>query len=187
LLLVKANQPTLHQDIALLFDPPPAVAALPLLDRRDAQTVERGHGRLDERRRLVASTDLTGYLDWPGLAQVFRLERTWREGGRPHRARHYGITSLGPAQADPARLLDLRRGHWAIENRLHRHKDVAFGEDASLVRRGQGPTVMALLRDAAVSLLHRAGVRQVAACLRAHSRHPEQAVALVVNPLPTHA
>ncbi len=187
LLLVKANQPALLQDIQLLFDPPPDVAALPLLDRREAQTVERGHGRVDERRHLVASTDLTGYLDWPGLAQVFRLERAWREGGRSHRALHYGITSLGPACTGPAQLLDLRRGHWSIENRLHRQKDVAFGEDASLVHLGQGPAVLALLRDAAISLLHRAGVRRIAARLRAHSRHPEQAVALVVNPPPAHA
>ena len=186
-LLVKENQPTLYQDIALLFDPPSDAVALPLVDRREAQTLDRGHGRTDERRRLVASTDLTAYLDWPGLAQVFRLERTWRAGGTAHRALRYGITSLGPEQADPARLLALRRGHWAIENRLHRQKDLAFGEDASPVHLGQGPTVMALLRDAAVNLLHRTGVRRVATRLRVHSQRPEQAVALVVGPLPTHA
>lgn len=187
LVLVKENQPALYRDIALLFDPPADAAALPLLDRRVTQTRERGHGRTDERRTLSASTDLTGYLDWPDVAQVFRLERTWQERGIPHRALRYGITSLGPADADPARLLALRRGHWGIENRLHRHKDVAFGEDASLVHLGQGPIVMALLRDAAITLLHRAGVRQVAARLRTHSQHPAQAVALVVGALPTHA
>ena len=187
LLLVKENQPALHRDIALLFDPPADIAALPLLDRREAQTADRGHGRAAERRTLSASTDLTGYLDWPDAAQVFRLERTWQERGIPHRALRYGITSLRPAQADPARLLGLRRGHWGIENRLHRHKDVAFGEDASLTHLGQGPTVLALLRDAAITLLHRAGVRQVAARLRTHSQHPAQAVALVVGALPTHA
>lgn len=32
-------------------------------------------------RHLIASTDLTAYLDWPGRAQVCRLERTWREHG----------------------------------------------------------------------------------------------------------
>jgi len=84
-------------------------------------------------------------------------------------------------------VLALRRGHWSIENRLHRHKDVNFGEDASLIHVGSGPTVMALLRDAALSLLHRAGIRRIAASLRIHSQHPEQAVALVVGPLPTGA
>lgn len=187
LLLVKENQPALRDAIALLFDPPADLAALPLLDRREAHTLERGHGRTDERRHLIASTDLTTYLDWPGLAQVVRLERTWRAGGAAHRALRYGITSLAPARADPARLLALRRGHWAIENRLHRQKDVAFGEDASLVHLGHGPTVLALVRDAALNLLHQAGIRRIAAQLRLHAQHPEQAVALVVSGRPTHA
>jgi predicted transposase YbfD/YdcC len=185
LVLVKENQGTLYRDIQLLFDPPAEVAALPLLDRRMARTIETGHGRATEIRALVASTDLGGYLDWPGHAQVFRLERTWREHGRHKQARHYGITSLPPGDADPARLLALKRGHWGIENRRHRRKDVTFGEDASLIRAGQGPTVMALLRDAAVSLLHRAGIQQVAARLRRHSQHPEPAVALVLGPVRT--
>ncbi len=187
LLLVKENQGQLHADIALLFDPPATVPAAPLHDRRVARTVESGHGRSLERRELLASCDLNDYLDWPGVAQVFRLERTWREHGQAKRAVRYGITSLAPAQADPVRLLVLRRGHWAIENRLHRHKDVTFGEDASLVHVGAGPTVMALLRDAALSLLHRAGIRRIAARLRTHSQQPERAVALVVGPLPTGA
>jgi len=60
-----------------------------LLDRREARTLDRGHGRQDEVRHLVASTDLTDYLDWPGLVQVCRLERTWREHGAVKRALHY--------------------------------------------------------------------------------------------------
>jgi predicted transposase YbfD/YdcC len=186
-LLVKANQGTLYRDIQLLFDPPATVPATPLTDRRIARTVESGHGRTREVRELLASTDLADYLDWPGGQQVFRLERTWREQGKPKRALHYGITSLTSTEAGAARLLTLRRGHWAIENRLHRRKDVTFGEDASLIHVGQGPTVMALLRDAAVSLLHRAGVRRVAARLRIHAQQPERAVALVLGPLPTGA
>ena len=158
-----------------------------LADRRVAHTLENGHGRTMERRELVASTDLNDYLAWPGVAQVFRLERTWREHGTPKRTLRYGITSLPPQQADAARLLRLRRGHWSIENRLHRHKDVNFGEDASLVHAGAGPTVLALLRDAALNLLHQTGATRVASCLRTHSQRPEQAVALVVGPLPTGA
>lgn len=187
LLIVKENQPTLLADLALLFDPPATVPAAPLTDRREAATLERGHGRTRDRRCLVASTDLNHYLDWPGLAQVFRLERTWRERGEDHRAIHYGITSLPPADADAARLLALKRGHWAIENQLHHPKDVALGEDASLVHAGAGPTVMALLRDAALSLLRRAGHRAIASRLRAHADQPLAAVALVARPHHTRA
>jgi predicted transposase YbfD/YdcC len=186
-LVVKENQATLYRDIQLLFDPPPTASAAPLTDCRVARTLENGHGRRMERRELRASTDLTGYLDWPAAAQVFRLERTWREHGQTKRTVHYGITSLAPAAADAARLLALRRGHWSIENCLHRHKDVNFGEDASLIHVGQGPTVMALLRDSALSLLHQTGVRRLASRLRTHSQRPEQAVALVIGSLPTGA
>jgi predicted transposase YbfD/YdcC len=187
LLVVRDNQPTLLADLALLFDPPPTVPAAPLSDRREADTLGRGHGRTDDRRNLIASTDLNRYLDWPGVAQVFRLERTWREKGQPKRQVHYGLTSLPPGLAPPARLLALRRGHWQIENRLHHTKDVTLGEDRSLTHAGSGPTVMALLRDAALSLLRRAGHHAIARQLRAHADHPLAALALVVAPHHAHA
>jgi len=187
LLVVKDNQPALHADLALLFDPPATAPAAPLTDRREASTLERGHGRTHDRRHLIASTDLDGYLDWPGVAQVFRLERTWRERGQDKRALHYGITSLPPDVGTPARLLALRRGHWAIENWLHYTKDVTLGEDGSLTHAGAGPTVMALLRDAALSLLRRAGRRTIASQLRAHADRPLAAIALVVGPPHAHA
>jgi predicted transposase YbfD/YdcC len=182
LLLVKENQPTLFADIGLLFDPPATLGTPELLDRREASTRDRGHGRQDEVRHLIASTDLSAYLDWPGLAQVFRLQRTWREHGAAKQALHYGITSLPPTLGPPERLLALKRGHWAIENRLHRTKDITLGEDQSTLHTGQGPTVMAFLRDAALSLLHRAGIHQITARLREHAQDPDPAVTLVVTP-----
>lgn len=159
---------------------------MPPVDRRVVRTVERGQGRTTETRELVASTDLAGYPAWPGHAQLFRVERTRREHGRPKRARNDGIAGLPPA-ADPARLLALKRGHWAIENRLHRRKEVSCGEDACLIYVGQGPTVVALLRDATVSALHRAGIDRVAGRLRRPGQHPAEAVALVLRPLPAGA
>jgi predicted transposase YbfD/YdcC len=187
LLLVKENQPTLYGDLVLLFDPPAASLPLPLLDRREAHTTDRGHGRREEVRTLVASTDLTAYLDWPGLAQVFRLERTWCARGERKQVVHYGITSLPPTAGPPERLLALKRGHWLIENALHYVKDVVLGEDRSLIHCGQGPTVLALLREAALNLLQRAGIRQIRARLRYHSQHPRAAVALLLAPPPAHA
>jgi len=184
LLITKDNQHELHTAIQDYFDPPPALAGFPRDDWRTAQTIDTGHGRGVERRELIASTDLTAWSDWPGLAQVFRVERTWRERGQAKRAVHYGITSLSPESATPEQLLALKRGHWLIENRLHWRKDVTFGEDASLIHAGQGPLVMAALRDAAVSLLHHHGITKVAAYLRACSQHPEQAIALVLGHAP---
>lgn len=185
LIAVKQNQQTLARDLQLLFDPPAGLAPRPPTDERHAETLDDGHGRTLERRRLTASTDLVGI--WTGERQALRIARTWREQETTNRAVRSAITSLSPVQATPAHLLACKRGHWAIENQLHRCKDVNLGEDASLIHVGQGPQVMAVLRDTAVSLLHRAEVRQIAARLRRHRQHPDQAVALVVGPLPTGA
>lgn len=186
-LAVKQNQPQLYGDIDLLFNPPPTLPATGLRDCRQGETLDYGHGRTRERRSLVASTDLVGYLDWPGHAQVLRIERTWHQHGRAHRAVSYAITSLAPEQADPTQLLALKRGHWMIENRVHRCKDVNLGEDASLIHTGAGPHVMSVVRDAAIDLLHANGVRHIAAQLRRHAQHPEEAVALLLSPLLAHA
>lgn len=78
----------------------------------------------------------------------------------------YGVTSLRPTQASPARLLALVRAHWTIENRLHWVRDVTFDEDRSQVRRGAGPQVMATLRNLAISLLRLAGAPLIAPALR---------------------
>jgi predicted transposase YbfD/YdcC len=181
LLVVKANQRRLLEDIERCF-----AAPCDLVDRRVAVTLDHGHGRTAEHRTLVATTDLVGYLQWPGHAQVFQLTRVWREHGRRHEQVRYGVTSLPPAIGTAQRLLALKRGHWCIENRAHRTKDVNFGEDASLVHVGAGPIIYAMLRDAAVSLLRAAGITHIAAHLRRCSQHPDDALALLLTP-PTHA
>jgi hypothetical protein len=87
----------------------------------------------------------------------------------------YAVTSLTHAQASPARLADLIRGHWAIEA-LHHLRDVTLAEDASQVRTGSGPHVMATLRNLVIGVLCRAGPVNVAAALRRHARDPRRAL-----------
>jgi hypothetical protein len=60
----------------------------------------------------------------------------------------YALTSLPFELAHPARLADLLRGYWAIEA-LHHVRDTTFAEDDSQVRTGNGPNVMAALRNLA--------------------------------------
>jgi predicted transposase YbfD/YdcC len=186
LVIVKENQATLLRAITTLFasraDAALRAASLPAWDMREATSVDKGHGRL-EVRHLVASTALNDYLAWPGLAQVLRIERTWWERGERKTAVRYGITSLPPAVADVDRLLTLVRGHWEIENGLHYVKDVTLGEDRSLIHKGNGPSIMAMLRDTVVSVLHRAGWRTIAERLRFYSGNPRAALALLGIPI----
>lgn len=182
LLSVKANQPTLLRDIQWLFAEPRL-----LDDLRTARTVSKGHGRIEE-RVIRVSSDLADYSRWPGLAQVFELTRTWQDAaGCRHQATSYGVTSLPAHVADALRILGLKRGHWTIENRVHWIKDEVLGEDASRIRCDHGPSVMALLRDTVLNLIRRAGHSSVAAALRAYSRDPHAALALVGCRVAEHA
>lgn len=80
------------------------------------------------------------------------------------------VTSLTAAEASPADLLAYVRSHWTIENRVHWVRDVTFGEDASRVRTGNAPRVMATFRNLAISLLRLAGTTNIAAALRYNAR-----------------
>ncbi|HEY8613620.1 MAG TPA: ISAs1 family transposase [Roseomonas sp.] len=154
---------------------------------RTAQTQEAGHGRHDECRTLRVSATVECLGSWPGIQQVFQLTRTWTERGTVRSSFRYGITSLRPDQAGPEDLLQLRRGHWTIENRLHHQKDGLLREDASLVHAGTGPAVLSVLRDAALNLLSLAGIRTVLAHTQYLAQFPHQALAMVVAPLIAHA
>ena len=80
---------------------------------------------------------LNGYLDWPGIEQVCRIERERRTGAKLERETVFGITSLPRTLAGPADLLALARDHWgAIENGLHWVRDEVLGEDRSTIRTG---------------------------------------------------
>ncbi len=99
----------------------------------------------------------------------------------------YGITSLPAAVASADRLLTLVRGHWQIENGLHYVKDVTLGEDRSSIHKGNGPSIMAMLRDTVVSLLHRAGWRTIAERLRYYGGDARAALALLGFPISENA
>jgi predicted transposase YbfD/YdcC len=95
---------------------------------------------------------------------------------------HYYITSLPPEKATPHRLLELSRGHWGIENRLHWVRDVTFDEDRCQVRSEAAPQVMAALRNTTIALLRWMGATNIAAATRTHAAHPSRALALVTLP-----
>jgi len=136
-----------------------------------------------ERRTLTTTRWLNAYLTkWPGVEQVFRLERQRKLKGKVTTEVVYGITSLSSLAADAMRLLGDTRGHWGIENGLHYTRDVTFGEDRCRVRRKQAPRVLASLRNVAVHLLRGADFPSVAAATRAMVARPELALALLNHP-----
>ena len=71
--------------------------------------------------------------------------------------------------------------HWAIENRLHWVRDVTYTEDHSQVRVGNGPQVMATLRNTAISVLRLDGHDNIAKALRHNARNPHRPVKLLLT------
>ena len=142
----------------------------------EATTYDKGHGRV-ERRALRATTALADYLDWPDLAQVGRVEAVVTRDGQTTREVRYFITSVPRAAAGAPRLLQWARGHWSIENRSHYVRDVTMDEDASRIRKGSGPQVMAAARNAAIGLLRLTGATNIAAALRRNGSRVDELLA----------
>jgi len=186
---VKENHPRLLADIEQLFAipdeiPRPGFGQVPT-DFQSVNTVNKGHGRI-EKRILHTSTMLNNYLKWPGLAQVYRLERqfTWLRKGQVIKRScetEFGITSLSKTQASPADLLDYRRQHWFIETGLHYRRDVTFKEDATRMTKAAVGRIVATIHNLVIALIKRAGYSNAAKARRWFAGHLDQAFALLTT------
>ena len=119
-----------------------------------------------EVRRLWASAELAGYSDWPHLAQVCWVERIVHRKGRTRREVAYAVTSLPPQEADPARLLELWRGHWGVENRVFWERDVTMDEDRYQARTGSVPQITAVRPNLVITVLRNGKESRITAALR---------------------
>lgn len=178
----KGNQPYVQETIAHLFEPElvtPGFAPTPT-DFKSVTVINKGHGRI-EKRTLTSSSMLKDYLDWPYLEQVFKLERhfTYLKTGKVISETCYGLTSLTAAEADPARLLELSRTYWGIENGLHYRRDVSFKEDRCRLRIGQAARSMATLNNLVLALILRQGFTHIPQARRRYAAHPLEALKLI--------
>jgi predicted transposase YbfD/YdcC len=181
---VKENQPQLRQDIERLFAPETCLPGTsPVInDQRTATTVEKSHGRLTT-RTLTACSLLAESSTWPGLQQVFQLERcsVSTTTGERHVERVYGVTSLSARRASPARLLHLNREHWGIENGLHYRRDVTLHEDAGRTKTTAFGHLMATLNNLVIGLTIGRAWTNLAKARRYYDAHPDQALHLVLT------
>lgn len=182
--LAKDNQPKLHDDIERLFLPEvcgPGSRPQPT-DFETAQRSDKGHGRI-EVRTVTSSALLNRYLDWPAVAQVFKLER--RVSNLQHQRLRtevvYGLTSLTRREADPRRLLELTRAYWGIENGLHYRRDVTLHEDATRMRNARAAQIWASLNNWLIGLLRFLGFADLPQARRCFAAHPAMAVATLTR------
>jgi predicted transposase YbfD/YdcC len=159
LLAVKANQPTLRAEVEAAF----AEADPATLEHR--VDVDKGHGRVEERRVAVlrevdwlsGDRRFPGELRLPDVASIVRVETVAHLADRSRTDTRYFISSAALSAQHAAAAV---RGHWGIENRLHWLLDVLFRDDQSRLRTGHGAKNMAVVRHFALNLIRSASDKQ---------------------------
>lgn len=159
-LALKGNHETVHEEIKSFLDDAILQQATNSACQSDdpelvfTETVEKNHGRL-EIRRYWQSDDIAWFADlkkWSGLRSVGVVESVREVKGHTSTERRYYLSSLS---CDAIRFAKAVRGHWGVENKVHWHMDVSFGEDQSRARTGYAAENLATLRRLALNLLKR--------------------------------
>jgi len=183
---VKGNQERLLANIEQLFTPenPKSGFGKIKTDFETATQVSYGHGRI-ETRSIQTSEMLNEYLDWPGVKQVYRLDREfhWLRQGKVYKSSYeieYGITSLSRELASPKKLLAVRRQHWSIETGLHYRRDVTFKEDATRMTKGKAGYILGTVHNFVLALLKGTGFTNTAKARRWYAGHLPDAFALLL-------
>ena len=184
---VKENQPQMYQATQRLFapdQPKPGFGKI-ATDFQTAKQVSYGHGRI-EIRSIQTSEMLNEYLDWPGVGQVYRLERKffWVRQGQTYKSScevEFGLTSLLRKAAPAAKVIRVRRQHWQIETGLHYRRDVTFHEDATRMTIGAAGRILSIVHNLVLGLLKQAGFTNSAKGRRWFEGHLKQAFALLLS------
>lgn len=171
---VKGNQETLESDIRLFFQNLPFGVTL-----ETYTTIDRWKGQKEVRELSISKNQqLLAYLNWPGLTHVWQMKKTVTKKATTITEVSVGIAGLPEEiikDKNEAELIaGYIRGHWNIENRLHRQRDVIFHEDHATIRCGNAPQIMAALKNLVISVFHRATVRSFPTAMRRFAAKPEE-------------
>lgn len=176
---VKGNQDTLEKNIRLFFTDPPFK-----VDLQNHTTIDRWKGQKEIREVTISSDpQLLSYLAWPGLTHVWQMTKSVTKKNSEGAQETINTVSVGIARLpeeivektkEAEQVAGYIRGHWGIENRLHRQRDVVFNEDKSTIRKDHAPQTMAILKNIVTSIFHRGTVRNFKSAMRKFAADPEE-------------
>jgi len=164
---VKENQKKLLENIHKTFE---------LFESQAPSTCEeknKGHGRNEIRKVtcIEVESSIMDALGFPHIKQICKIVRSVFDlTGKPLRSEvAYAVTNAPLEIASSADLLTIIRQHWAIENSSHYVRDVTMQEDASQIKTGAAPRVMATMRNLSIGVMRLGGENNIAAGIRSNA------------------
>jgi predicted transposase YbfD/YdcC len=141
---LKANNGPLHAEAERAFADAGAKAS-------SLATEEKAHGRIERRHVSILPAPAAARALLPGLKALGRIEaeRVGANGKSDTAARYIALSR----KLTPAKMAEVVRAHWSVENQLHWILDVVFDEDAARTRKDYGPENLAVIRRLAQNIL----------------------------------
>jgi predicted transposase YbfD/YdcC len=147
-LALKENHPDLYDDVRFYFENENIFLK--------KEVSERAKGGVEIREYFLETNIdwLHNREKWAGLSAIGAVRSTITRKGKTYSETRYFLTSL----TDIEQFSHSVRSHWGIENKLHWHLDVTFGEDAARFRKGNSAAVWNVLRKLALECLKRSNL-----------------------------
>ena len=152
ILALKGNQGTLHAEAENFFMQAEDVGFAEDTYCITSTTLEKGHGRIEERKVVVTNNldwlDLRG--EWADIKSMIQVISRRICQGKESIEKRYYISSKEWSPEEAGRAI---RCHWSIENHLHWSMDVVFCEDLSLANTGHAAENLAMFRRMGQALI----------------------------------
>ncbi|MBX9743676.1 MAG: ISAs1 family transposase [Chlamydiales bacterium] len=149
---LKGNQGCLHAEAENFFQQ--AMEVEPEEAGCDwVSSVEKNRGRIEERQIWSYTLDWLSaeqLEDWVDLKTLICVKSKRTHKGKTTQEFRYYIRSL---RTTAQRLGEIVRAHWGVENKLHWHLDVSFGEDLYKIRTDHAAENFSLGKKMALNLL----------------------------------
>jgi len=124
------------------------------------ENIEKNKGRIEKRRvRIYKYCERYISKDWKSLNRIIEVINTGTRGGKEYCKKHYYISSLTENSAEV--FAKGIRGHWSIENQLHRVKDVVQNEDNSLIVNKKIAANLSLIKSIIISVFRLSGYSSI--------------------------
>lgn len=129
---------------------------------------------------MPLSSEGSGFAHVQQAACAKRKVTKKKSGQEQSGTRHY-LSSLSPAQASPAKMARLVRGHWTVENNIHWLRDMVGGEDRCRSRDPNAACALALLRTALLAPVRPADHKSLTEATETFAHDPAAALRLLTN------